>query len=1194
MRTTAPRKTIVRTRVRPGAAAQGVTLLEARLQRPEPSPHSLERPRLLQALAEHGERPVRVVIGEAGFGKTTLCAAYVRSLGTPVVWYSLRPSDGDLAVFGRYLLAGVRRHFPRFGRPFERALQELRTGVRAAEMLAGVFANELAALRGPRLLVMLDDFHDVATSPTVVAFTETLLAHLPANTRMLIASRMPPPVGLERLRARGSSFELTSTQLRFTRDELARLFAEVYQRTLGAEELTALDETTLGWPTAVHLVNESLRRGDDATLTGILGSFRSSHLELRAYLSNEVLAGLAPDARRLLERTAAVSRFDLALAEGLMTGPVRIALLDHLVQRGLLRAFGDGEHVSWECHDLVRDFVRQDLEGRIGVEGWRALEHKTGALLEERGQSEGAFRHFVRAHAFEHAATLMRAVAPELLRQGRADTVRAYLGDLPAERLAADLELALSAADAAQALGKWDEAEAQYTALLERCRAHPVSAPGTPALDVRTAECRVIVGLGRILNSRGQHEQVLGMCERGLAMAQDLDPESRARLMQLKAGAHFYFGQFRSAMLVLDQVRELLRGLDNRELQVSTQHNLAVALASQGQFREALQEFRVALALVSGTDSPRAPLYLMNLAFLHADLGELAESRRAAQDGLAAALRFANPAHESMCQQALARALAESGDLDGALVALRRAEELDAQLRIEIMSADLLALRARIFCARGEYRRAVEFMSQAIARSGERPGAARLLEFEALLGWCELRAGRMRVARDRLAPLVARADAGENDAQKTAVHYWLAEALLAVGEPRAAEPHLARALALARERGYQHFLITQVREESAPMLHALVRGIELDVAAAALVDAGPAAERPLLEMLADAPPRVAEAILSVLAETGSPASLPALERLAQRRRTLASACRRVRALVEERAARGRPAGSRTPSHTFRLVVFGPPRLEVDGRALPARAWRTQRSFQLLVYLALRPRGASRDELLEAFWARHLAAGRRNFHPTLSYVRHVMGGPDAPPILRDGEFYRLNPAFPLTCDAWDFERALAQAGGTRDARERSDALDEGLALATGPFLEGLYADWADAEQVRVRDRVEKALLERGELQAREGDFTGALARFTGATELDTYRESTRLAVIECLIRLGRRRDAMVEYEKLKTLLRKEMSIDPLPETDEAMESLLRGESVHGWPFTRQVEIPEHQGEQRIDGFAQGPLKRSGKG
>jgi DNA-binding SARP family transcriptional activator len=49
-----------------------------------------------------------------------------------------------------------------------------------------------------------------------------------------------------------------------------------------------------------------------------------------------------------------------------------------------------------------------------------------------------------------------------------------------------------------------------------------------------------------------------------------------------------------------------------------------------------------------------------------------------------------------------------------------------------------------------------------------------------------------------------------------------------------------------------------------------------------------------------------------------------------------------------------------------------------------------------------------------------------------------------------------------------------------------------------------------------------------------------------------------------VRLGNRRAAMVEYDRLGTLLRRELEVEPLPETDEAVKRLLSGESVHGWP------------------------------
>lgn len=1165
-------------------------LIQAKLQWLNPGPQVLERPRLLQALAEHGDRPLTLVVADAGYGKTSLCAAHARQLRRPVVWYSLMPSDADLTTFGRYLLAGFRRDRPRFGKTFERALDEARPGGRASEMLAGTLVHALGELRGPQTLLVLDDFHEVTGHAPVASFMETLIRHLPAQLRVLISARTPPSFGLERMRMRGELFELHSGHLRLTRDELARLFAEVYERPLDDDELTALEETTLGWPTAVHLVHETLRRSENARLADVLQSFRESHLELHDYLSAEVYQRLDESSRHLLERTAALPRFDAALAAELTRRGTPASTLEALARRGLLRSFGTGEHLSFACHELVRAFVRQHVTAQGGTQAWCALEADTAEALLARGETEAALAHLLAAGRTVRAAQLLREIAPNLLRQGRAAILRGHLLELPEATVRDDLDLALAMADAHQALGSWDEAESHYSALLERSR----SARGQQGADgvapPREVECRALIGLGKVFNLRGRHEQVLGMIERGLALAGADEFEVRARLMQLKAGAHFYLGQYRAAMHVLDQVRTMLPRGASSDLVVPTVHNLAIAYAAQGKFREALQEFRVALAHVRGTDSPRAPLYLSNLAFLHTDLGELSEARRAAEEGLLASQRFSNRAQECLCHEALAQILAESGDLDGALAALKRAEEMDAELRIEVIAADLLALRGRIFCARGEYRRAVEFLTRAIERSGERAEAPRRLEFQTSLAWCELRAGRVRVARDLLGPIVARADAGENDAHRMHAHYWLAEALLALGEKRDVDAHLETALRLVRERGYQHFLRVQAREEPAPLLHALGHGIEQDVAAAALIEAGAAVEAPLLELLERAPARTGEAAISVLAEVGGEAARTALERVAKRRRALQPAVRTACRRIAERIERGRSAHEDAGAASRRLVLFGPPRLDVDGQPVPASAWRAQRAFHVLVYLALHPRGASREELLERFWpGRQLAAGRRNFHPTLSYVRHALPERPAPPILRDGEVYRLNPQYPLTCDAWDFDRALDGARTAASPDERRLALERAAALASGPFLSGFYADWADALQARMRDRLEKLLLDLGERLARDGSYEAAHDAFRRAVELDEYREASRLALIECLIRLGQRRAAMAEYEKLKTALRRELSVEPLPETEEQMQRLLRGEGVHRWPGSLAPASPQPEPPQAVAVSGQAGLK-----
>ena len=315
-----------------------------------------------------------------------------------------------------------------------------------------------------------------------------------------------------------------------------------------------------------------------------------------------------------------------------------------------------------------------------------------------------------------------------------------YFESLPVETVRARPALLIALADAQQAVGRWDDAHAHYAMALERCH-------HTPPTE---AECRGVLGLATVLQMRGRHDDVLEMVERFLDRAGVLPLDLQVRLLQRKAGALYYLGRYAESVHLLDQVRGLLPPTADPELLVPTVHNQAIAYAAQGRHREAAREFRSALAQVRGTASVRAPLYMANLALVLAYQGELGEARRVAEEGLAAARRFSNRAQETTCLEVLALILSEGGDLDAALAAVRGAEELNDELRMDVITADLLGLRGRIFCARGQYRRAVSFLTQAVDSLSARPDSPRRVEFRALLAWCELRAGRLSVARELL------------------------------------------------------------------------------------------------------------------------------------------------------------------------------------------------------------------------------------------------------------------------------------------------------------------------------------------------------------------------------------------------------------------------------------------------------------
>jgi DNA-binding SARP family transcriptional activator len=182
---------------------------------------------------------------------------------------------------------------------------------------------------------------------------------------------------------------------------------------------------------------------------------------------------------------------------------------------------------------------------------------------------------------------------------------------------------------------------------------------------------------------------------------------------------------------------------------------------------------------------------------------------------------------------------------------------------------------------------------------------------------------------------------------------------------------------------------------------------------------------------------------------------------------------------------------------------------------------------------------------------------------------------------------------MTCDAWDFDRRLEEARAARDDEARRVALSAAAALAGQPFLDGLYGDWADEAQARMRDRVEQLMIRCGEAEKAAGAFDAALACFRRAAELDAFREKTRVAIVECLVRTGARRAARVEYESLVALLKKELDVEPLPETAADVRRLLGTPALPGGEDDEDPMAPDDEEPQELAAIGQAGLKRGSR-
>jgi len=96
-------------------ALPGTFFLRTKLLAPRPAPELLNRERLIERLRANLSLPVTLVAANAGSGKTTLVADFLRKQEQPYVWYQLDHTDSDPAVFLGYLAHGIQQRVSDFG-----------------------------------------------------------------------------------------------------------------------------------------------------------------------------------------------------------------------------------------------------------------------------------------------------------------------------------------------------------------------------------------------------------------------------------------------------------------------------------------------------------------------------------------------------------------------------------------------------------------------------------------------------------------------------------------------------------------------------------------------------------------------------------------------------------------------------------------------------------------------------------------------------------------------------------------------------------------------------------------------------------------------------------------------------------------------------------------------------------------------
>src|SRR5215208_4936398 len=233
--------------------------------------------------------------------------------------------------------------------------------------------------------------------------------------------------------------------------------------------------------------------------------------------------------------------------------------------------------------------------------------------------------------------------------------------------------------------------------------------------------------------------------------------------------------------------------------------------------------------------------------------------------------------------------------------------------------------------------------------------------------------------------------------------------------------------------------------------------------------------------------------------------------------------------------------------TLRIWLLGGFRVSVRSRSIAEEEWHLRKAGSLLKVLALSPgHRLHREQAMELLWPDlDPKAALNNLRYALHVARRTLE-PSAPAgaasgyLHLRGESLVLSPTVSLWVDVEAFEEAATTARHAQDPAALRAAID----LYAGELLpEDRYEPWTEERRAQLKELYLSLLLELAALYEERKEFGEAIEVLGRVVAQDPTHEGAHVGLMRVYALLGKRREALGQYERLRDALFREFGSEP---------------------------------------------------
>ncbi len=422
--------------------------------------------------------PTVLVVGGAGYGKSTLLGRWTDRLDDPAAWLSLDSGDNDPVRLLRGILAALHTVMPDAG------LLRIARDVSPRSTTQGLARLDDQLQMAAPFVLVLDDAH-LVTHPDAARLLDDVIRSVPPSSRIVLSGRSAPPIRTARLELTGELESIHADELLFTAEETDALVHEFADRA----DRRALIEQLGGWPAGVQFVVLGMRSAADGSIEDPLT--RSAQL-LTSYFQQEFLRSLPHAERQFLIRTSVLDRLSGELCDHVLEQPGSAEHLDELVRSGNVFVVPIGSTGVFRYHPLFTDVLLAELR-RSAPELEVHLRRRAIEWHDRHGEWSAAVDQALASNgAIDASAEMFKHVRPAIA-AGQVATVGRWLDGFDPADIRTNALLGLTAAWHALFTNRGPEIERCLHAAEQASYVGPLP-DGTVDVATAAASVRMMIG----------------------------------------------------------------------------------------------------------------------------------------------------------------------------------------------------------------------------------------------------------------------------------------------------------------------------------------------------------------------------------------------------------------------------------------------------------------------------------------------------------------------------------------------------------------------------------------------------------------------------------------------------------------------------------------------------------------------------